>query len=298
MADSIKVFLSGTQNDKENLYREVYHTLMSAGMEVIQSPAALAGDVGYVQKVKEGIHEADCCVHILGSEHGEVLKLNDQISTNKFAFQEALKRIESGEQNFKMFIWHPPKVDWEEVEDGQRAFILEVRSSIVKNMIYTNTDSAIRFTDDIRSMMKPEQKQEYDLKAAEIFVIFNELDESEAEGVIDMLADIIDPIEKLNIIQDTDMDYSEYCVQQINLSKLVTIYFKSTAEWALPFTQQVWKKVGGASSPTPILLIGTEEPESNLNKGFAAPRVISMIIAGDLIPLEIKIQYDNVLAQA
>ncbi|MCE9539401.1 MAG: hypothetical protein K8R85_09305, partial [Bacteroidetes bacterium] len=96
-------------------------------------------------------------------------------------------------------------------------------------------------------------------------------------------------------IQDSDTDYSDLCKQQISKSKLAVIYFKESADWALPFAQQVWKKIGGATSHTPILLIGDIDPHTNTNKKFNAPKVISLIVAGELIPLEIKIQYDKVV---
>ncbi len=143
-------------------------------------------------------------------------------------------------------------------------------------------------------MISSEEKVTFDIKDAEVFLVFNQLDEAEADEIIDMLSDIVD-VSKLNIIQDSDLDYSEYCSQQISKSKLAVVYFKETSDWALPFTQQVWKKVGGASSHTPILLIGDEDPEENLNKKFTAPKIISLIVSGDLIPLEIKVQYDKVI---
>jgi hypothetical protein len=40
-------------------------------------------------------------------------------------------------------------------------------------------------------------------------------------------------------------------------------------------------------------VIGDEDPDTNKTKGFKAPRVISMVMAGELIPLEIKVQYDK-----
>ena len=96
-------------------------------------------------------------------------------------------------------------------------------------------------------------------------------------------------------MQDSDMNYSEYCSQQMKKSKLAVIYFKESADWALPFSQQVWKKVGGAMSKTPILLIGDDDPETNLNKKLKVPKIISLIVSGTLIPLEIKVQYDKVV---
>jgi hypothetical protein len=141
-------------------------------------------------------------------------------------------------------------------------------------------------------MMAQKEVKNFDVSSADIFLIFNEVDEGEAKEIVDLLSDVID-VEKLNIVQDNDLDYAELCSQQINQSKLAVVYFKETADWALPFTQQIWKKVGGASSHTPILLIGDEDPSSNHGKKFNAPKIISLVLSGELIPLEIKVQYDK-----
>jgi hypothetical protein len=109
-----------------------------------------------------------------------------------------------------------------------------------------------------------------------------------------MLSDII-PVEKLTIMQDSDNDYGDLSVRSINNSKLAVVFFKESAEWAIPFVQQIWKKAGGASCAAPILLIGTDDPGTNMNKKFSAPKVISMIVNNDLVPLEIKMQYDKVV---
>ena len=161
-------------------------------------------------------------------------------------------------------------------------------------MVFSNAISAIQLADDLRSLMEKKVHVSLNLNATDIFLISNQLDENEANEIIDLLSDIV-PIEKLNIIQDSDIDYSELCKQQISKSKLAVIYFKESADWALPFAQQVWKKIGGATTHTPILLIGDEDPESNMNKKFNAPKMISLIVAGELIPLEIKVQYDKVV---
>jgi hypothetical protein len=179
------------------------------------------------------------------------------------------------------------------LEPLQFDFINEVRNNITKNMVFSNAHSALQLVDDLRSLMDVQMETVFDVSATDIFLISNQLDENEANEIIDMLSDIV-PVEKLSIIQDSDMDYSEYCSQQIGKSKLAVVYFKESAEWALPFAQQVWKKIGGASSHTPILLIGDEDPDTNCNKKLKVPKVISLIVAGELIPLEIKVQYDKV----
>ena len=86
-----------------------------------------------------------------------------------------------------------------------------------------------------------------------IFFISNLIDDLTAEEITDMLSDVTQ-IEKLAIEQDSDTDYAELSSQQINKSKLAVVYFKDSAEWAIPFAQQIWKKIGGAAATTPIFM--------------------------------------------
>ena len=242
-------------------------------------------------KLVQPISESNCSVHILFPQYAPVL--NDGISLAKFQFEEAKKQFEQNAA-FRLFVWMPPTTNFLNLDTQQLGFITEVRNTISKNMVFSTAASPIQLVDDIRSIMDVKVQTDLNLSATDIFLVANQLDENEANEIIDMLSDIV-PVEKLSIIQDSDIDYSELCKQQIAKSKLAVVYFKLSSDWALPFAQQVWKKIGGATSHTPILLIGDEDPETNMNKQFKAPKVISLIVAGELIPLEIKVQYDKVV---
>jgi hypothetical protein len=293
MGTTVKVFLPWAGASMENQREELYHTLSKAGMDVFPQSFSSANEEILKEEISAGLSKADCSAHLIGNEYGETLSLDASVSFIKYQYQLAKQKTASG-NGFKMFIWHPQYLLNEEKEILQDAFINEIRYGIVQNMIFSNTASAIQLANDIRMLMSKEEVSHFDVKDTEIFIMFNQLDEPEANDVIDMLGDIVD-VEKLNIIQDSDTDYSELCNQQIGKSKLAVIYFRETSDWALPFVQQVWKKVGGASSHTPILLIGTDDPVNNKNKIFKAPKVISLILSGELVPLEIKVQYDKVL---
>jgi hypothetical protein len=274
--------------DESSSHREYLLSIMQrAGMDVIDM-----NDTN--QDVKTAFDSANASIHILSRDYGKTIIGNSTVSVSKHQLNEAKLQLAANPDTYKIFIWYPPDVLAAEKEPQQEEFINEIRNSISKGMIFTTIGSPIQLVDDVRSMIATETKQTFDIKEAEVFLVFNQLDEGEADGIIDMLSDIVD-VSKLNIIQDSDMDYSEFCSQQISKSKLAVVYFKETADWALPFTQQVWKKVGGASSHTPILLIGDEDPDINMNKKFNAPKIISLIVSGDLIPLEIKVQYDKVI---
>ncbi|MBI4649075.1 MAG: hypothetical protein HY738_21415 [Bacteroidia bacterium] len=291
----IKVFLPWTTTDE--LYRiELVNVLQKAGMVVVPNGPLPADEIDFMTEVKKALEIANCSVHILSISYGRTISFDRNISYSKYQFFEAKKKLRT-DKNFKMFVWYPPFAINMPKEPQQEDFINEIRYNIETNMSFSDVSSPIHLVDDIRSMLDYREGQKFDISDAEIFLMFNQIDEPQAEEIIDLLSDIVD-VEKLNIIQDSDFNYSEFCTQQIGRSKLAVVYFKETAVWALPFVQQVWKKVGGASSKTPILLIGDENPETNRNKIFKAPKVISLIIAGEIIPLEIKVQYDKVIETA
>jgi hypothetical protein len=285
----ITVFLSFCSDGQANMRNELAQTLLRAGMNVVNLEN-ISGSVT-AEQVDDTLKRALCSIHILFADHGP-LTAPGSTSLAAFQFDQAKKKLET-DPAFRLFAWHPPSTIAQSMDPAQAAFITDMRNSIAKNMVFSNAGSALQLVDDIRTSMESTEEVLLNVNATDIFLISNQLDENEANDIIDMLSDIL-PVEKLNIIQDSDIDYSELCKQQIAKSKLAVIYFKETAEWAIPFAQQVWKKIGGATSHTPILLIGDEDPETNVNKKFKAPKVISLIISGELIPLEIKVQFDKV----
>ena len=289
MSQNNSIFLACNFDESLALREYLLSCMQRAGMTVLDLQSGATPNA-----ITSGLQNANCSVHILSKDYGKTLDTDPATSLAKFQFLEAKKKLAANPDTFKMFIWYPPEVLAATKEPLQEEFINEIRNSITQNMVFANIASPIQLVDDMRSMLATEQKTKFDIKEAEVFLVFNQLDEGEADSIIDMLSDIVD-VQKLNIVQDSDMDYSEFCSQQIEKSKLAVVYFKETSDWALPFAQQIWKKVGGASSHTPILLIGDEDPDINMNKKFKAPKVVSLIVAGELIPLEIKVTYDKAL---
>ena len=283
------IYLAFTTNQQDDKRHDLFNTLLKANFQVY--PSNLEYDNGFFYHITEEINSASCSVHIFGLDYGTLLE-GQSISLAHYQYNVALNKLKEN-NNYKLFIWFPYSIN--EIKDElQLKFISDIRNNITHGINFSNTSSAIQLVDDLRTSVKVESKQEFDIKDTDVFLVYNQLDDYDANDVAEMLSDII-PIEKLNIVQDSDMDYSEFCAQQIGKSKLAVIYFKESADWALPFTQQIWKKIGGASSHTPILLIGDEDPETNTNKKFKAPKVVSLIVAGELIPLEIKVQYDKII---
>jgi hypothetical protein len=288
-----KIFLAPIPNQeypKKNLLEAI---LKRAGIEITSPTISDLNEL--VKSSEQELKSADSMVLVLTKDYGVTIDESQLESFTRHIFKIGLELCKS-DPSFKMFIWHHPELLEQDIDIFQQEFINEIRYSLNKNMVFSTVSSPIQFVEDLRNMMVEKEVKSFNVSNTDIFLIFNEVDEYEAKDIIDMLSDVID-VEKLNIVQENDVDYAELCSQQIKQSKLAVVYFKETADWALPFVQQIWKKVGGASSHTPILFIGDENPSSNLGKKFNAPKIISYIVAGDLIPLEIKVQFDKLIQE-
>jgi hypothetical protein len=285
------IYLAYTAPDMEALREELLFTLFNAGFNVMPTADGAQDESLLKKQIEEGLNQSACSIHLIGNDYGREIKSEMGKSLSAYQYEQARAQLSLG-KNFRIFVWHPQN-NTDSIDPKQLGFISDLQNNIAANMTYTNTPSSIQLADDIRSMMEVTEKPNLQLNQTEIFFISNMLDDLTAEEITDMLSDVTQ-IEKITIEQDSDTDYAELSSQQISKSKLAVVYFKDSADWAIPFAQQVWKKVGGAATKTPILVIGDEDPDTNRNKGFKAPKVISMIMAGELIPLEIKVQYDKV----
>ena len=290
----IKVFVSEVSDDVQELKILLEKVLERAGMEVLRlNPTDLENEHQLIKQINELINQADCSVHLLGRSHNNVYLTEENTSLQDFQFVTAQEKSDIAGTEYKVFIWHPEFISEKEIEPEQDEFIRSVRHRIHQNMIFSNRDSSIAFVEDVRAVMYSGKPNQYDIENADLFFIYNELDADSANEIIDLIADVVE-IRKIEITLSDDVDYSELVVQQIKKSKMVVVYFKRTSDWALPFVQQVWKKVGGASSGVPILFIGDANIAENTQTEFAAPGVISQVVAQELIPIEIKVQFDKI----
>jgi hypothetical protein len=290
--DRKTIYLAYTTPDMEQMREELMFTLFKAGFKVLPIGEPDSAEESLKSKIKSDLSQSNSSIHLIGSEYGKIMTSEGGISLAHYQYKMAKGLLQQG-NNFRIFVWHP-EIGKQINDLRQQDLINDLQNNIEANMTYTNTPSSIQLADDLRSMMEVTDKPQIQLNNTEIFFISNLIDDLTAEEITDMLSDVT-KIEKLAIEQDSDTDYAELSSQQINKSKLAVVYFKDSADWAIPFAQQIWKKVGGAAAKTPILVIGDEDPDTNKNKGFKAPKVISMVMAGELIPLEIKVQYDKTI---
>lgn len=287
------IYLSYSTPDLEQFREDLMFTLFKAGFKVIPIGSMPKDEHEYKLLVKNSLLNSTCSIHLVGSSLGEKLTTENNISRPEYEYKKALE-LTSEKPNYKLFVWHPNTSGQESSDEKQNEFINDVQNNVAANMTYTTTPSVIQLADDIRSMLYVVDKPNLQLNKIDIFLINNIIDDGSADEIMDMLSDVT-KIEKLTVSAKEEKDFAEITSQQIPLSRLAVVYFKESAEWAIPFAQQVWKNIGGAATQTPILVIGDQNPETNKEKKFKAPQVISLIVQGELIPLEIKVQFDKIV---
>ena len=275
--NKIKVYLPESMDDVQPLRNHLEIVMHQANLKVYRA-----------EQNEIDLEEADCSVHILGN------KFDTNTETPSVVQQRFLqaRKFNEKNENFRIFIWQPAQFLAKENAPKQEQFINSIRNKIYRNMVFSNHESPILLVEDMRSIIYTEQKTNFKVNDTEVFFIYNEIDEDSALEIVDLLADVV-KVQKLSIILNSATDYSELIAQQIQRCIVPVIYFKRTSGWAVPFTQQVWKKIGGASANKTIHLIGDANIEKNRQLKLSIPNVVTSFESEELIPLEIKVLIDN-----
>ncbi len=286
------IYLAWASNDLKESREEMAIILQKAGFNVLPSVDCPADDETFKEKTAEEMQKCVCSLHMLSGEFGRRFESDEEVSFPQYQFLEAKKKINVA-ADFNIFVWQLPG-NSVSIKPAQQDFIKHIRNNITRNMMFSNSQGPMQLVDDMRVVMMKQDATVYDSKDTDIFFIFNQQDEVDANIIIEKLS-LEFPVETMNILPDGEDAYREMSSQQIPKSKLAVVYFKYAADWALPFIKQIWKQVGGASSPTPMFLVGEDTPQSNLARNFKAPRVTSSIIPKETIPAEVKKEYSKLI---
>ena len=286
------VFLPWTSNDLKAKREEMALILTRAGFQVIPNSDCPSADEGFRKSVDENLERASCSLHILGSEFGRRFEEEDEVSYPMFQFEKAKAKSAAQGSSFYTFVWYLED-STKPLKRQQEEFINNIRNHITPNMTFTNAFSPMQLVEDMRSLLLVEKNKVLDTKDTDIFFIFNKQDAKDAYPLTDLISKDY-TVEVMNILPGGEQQYRELSTQQIPKSKMAVVYFRYGADWALPFIKQVWKEVGGASSPTPMMLIGENDPETNMARIFKAPKVSSSIVSKEEVPEEVKKTYTKV----
>jgi hypothetical protein len=286
------VFLAWTSNDLKAKREEMALILTRAGFQVIPNSDCPSSDEEFKNSVARNLEMASCSLNILSAEFGRRFEENDAVSFPMHEFDMAKKKSAAPGSKFYTFVWHledPAKP----AKPQQAEFINNIRNYITTNMSFTNAFSPMQLVEDMRSVLLVEKQKVLGTKDTDIFFIFNKQDAKDAYPLTDLISKDY-TVEVMNILPGGEEQYRELSTQQIPKSKMAVVYFRYSADWAMPFIKQVWKEVGGASSPTPMMLVGEDDPQTNMARIFKAPKVSSSIVPKEEVPEEVKKTYIKV----
>jgi len=187
-----------------------------------------------------------------------------------------------------MFLWNPAG----EITQNN-SYINAVRREIVENTVYSSAVSPIVFVEDLRTIMNVCPKAGKDLSKADIYFIYNDLDEESANEILSILSDI-QKVKKLNINMSSGTDYSEKIAAELPQCNIGVIYYNFASDWALCFARQVWKDNGGNGGKTPLLVAANKEHATPETLKKELKNIMEFTVNDKtLIPLDIKIFYDK-----
>ena len=270
------VFLAWTSKELMPQREELALICTKAGLRVVPNSDCPPDEDDYRARTRAALAESDCAIHLLGNEFGRRFEDDEDCSFPMYAYREA-RAAASSRPLFRQVVWFCPD-EALPVRPAQQVFVAAIRNELTRQCTLTMAPSAMQVVEDLRASLGRASAPPAVAKENDIFFIFNEQDSEEANAITDQLSEEY-PLETLTIEPDSEDAYKQLTVQAIPKSRLAVVYFKYSADWALPFVKQVWRLVGGASSVTPILFVGEDDPAHNKLRAFKAPKVISSIQA-------------------
>lgn len=269
------VFLAWTSKELTARREELALVCAKAGLRVVPNFDCPPDEDEFRARTREALTEADYAIHLLGNEFGRRFEDDEDCSFPMHAYREA-RAVAGGRPLFRQVVWFSPD-EAQPVRPAQQAFVAAIRNELTRQCTLTNATSAMQVVEDVRlSLGRVTPPPAVVEKENDIFFIYNAQDSEEANAITDRLSEEF-PLETLTIEPDSEDLYKELTVQAIPKSRLAVVYFKYSADWALPFVKQVWRLVGGAGSATSILFVGEDDPAQNRMRAFKAPKVISSI---------------------
>ena len=268
------IFLAWVSDELKARREELALVCTKAGFHVVPTTDCPTDDGEFQRRTQEGLAAAVCALHLLGNVFGRRLQDDDECSISMYAYDQA--RLQAASRPaFQQFVWFPDEAPG--LKMSQQAFVSKIRNELTEQCTFSSAPSAPQLVQDMRSAFAQAAPPPVStIERSDICFINSVLDCDEANAITDQLSEAY-MLDTLMIKPESGNLDKDLAVQKITQSKLAVVYFKHSADWALPFVKQVWQLVGGAASPTPILFVGEDYPEQNRLQSFKAPKVISRI---------------------
>ena len=266
------VFLAWTSNNLKSRREELALICTKAGLNVVANTDCPTDEATFQSRTQEALASADCVLHLLGNKFGDRLDSEDECSYSKYAYEQARQQAEK-KPGFRQFVWYTPD-ETARIDPDQKTFVDAIRNEQTERCTFSSALNAPELVQEMRTALVPVvAPPAITDKEGDICFIYNDVDSEEAEAITDQLSEAF-MVESITIKPDSAEPYKDRAVSIIPKSRLAVVYFKHSGDWALPFLKQVYQLVGGAKSPTSILLMGEDDPKHNHQHKVKAQKVI------------------------
>jgi len=277
------IYLSRLPQSNAKLRRRMVKIINRAGMMVINPDDNFSAEA-----TSSLIQQADIILSVITSDTLD--------NTNKNVFNE----IESV-NSFHDIISKKPVIVWcsrdllEVLKRKGDYKIIEGLKKLISNQHFISYSSLIKLVDDLRRI-KLRKEEKGNTKLYDITFISNENDKLKSEETQLLINDIL-KINPIYIDFSKQENYATICSESILNSRLCVVFSKNSTEWAINFSQQVWKLIGGVSSHIPILVIFDKETTSPKQVSLDVPNIYKLFTEDTLAGLEIKMFYEKLSAE-
>lgn len=148
----------------------------------------------------------------------------------------------------------------------------------------------MRVVDDIRFILKSIENEEKSEEDWNMVLIYDSMEKEGAERINEMLSAIL-KVKMLEYNQFEGQAFNEQINAVLDHSDFYIIYSSKNIDWAINLHREVWRLAGGASRNVRYL-VATDDMESAPDQ-LDVPNTGIVKVEADLLPLEIKIYYDQ-----
>jgi WD40 repeat protein/LysM repeat protein len=287
-----EVFVAWTTEELADRRDTLMVMLEKAGMEVYPKGPQPTDESEALRLIEDCVNRADASIHVLGATYGKSLITDKRFSLPRLQYLKAEDKGRANPGKFKRFVWHLID-EGQMVLQDQMEFINLVQNSLSDDMMFTVTQNAPQFVDEIKSFLNSDASARDAVKEFDIAFLSNVADAADCYEVIEKLSAEY-KVTTLTVVPDKDVDYKAQAIEQVRKSRMTIVYFKETSDWAISFTKMVWKLSGGASSGSPFLLIGEDEPRRNRFLKFTGPNIQLAVVHKAEVYDRILYYYDKV----
>ncbi|MEI6488549.1 MAG: hypothetical protein WCP52_06285 [Bacteroidota bacterium] len=272
------IYLSRLPQSNNLLFKRIVKIINRAGMQVLNH------DEDYSpEKTTKLIESADIILSVITSEILDAANKNLYVEIKSLNNNDIISKK-------SVIVWCSKDI-LEVLKKKGEYKIIEGIKKLVANQHFISYSSLIKLVDDLRRIkLKVEEKG--NIKKYDITFISNENDKLKSEETQLLISDIL-KINPLYIDFSKQENYATVCSDSIINSSLCVVFCENSTEWAINFSLQIWKLIGGASSQVPILVIFNKETISPKEVKLEVPNIYKLFTEDTLAGLEIKMFYEK-----